>query len=245
MLLFVTLLHSHWLAENDRKTAYEYVTKYGIKSIDDLKKAYNNGDIELNDQILLGLKYHGVYKQNIPRKEIDDTYEFLKTSTHEFNKDMDIIICGSYRRGLPTSNDVDVIITHKNIKTKLDIATKPNYLIDFVKFLHNKKFLVDDMTYEDYESKYMGFSKFKKNPVRRIDIRYIPHDSYYTAILYFTGPGDYNAKMRNTAKLLGFKLNEYGLYKINGKRKIKLKINSEQDVFNHLELEYLEPKDRL
>lgn len=228
-----------------RKKAYKLVIKYNIKSIKDLKNAYNNGEIKLNEQILIGLKYYDVYKQNIPRKEIDDIYEYLKKKLIELDYKLNIIICGSYRRGKKTSNDIDVLITHKNIKTKFDLKTKHNYLYDYVNLLKQDKFLIDDLTFEKYESKYMGFSKYKKKPIRRIDIRYIPYESYYPAILYFTGSGEFNTKMRNTAKLLGYKLNEYGLYKIN-KNNIKklIKVKSEKDIFNKLGMEYLEPNER-
>ena len=40
------------------------------------------------------------------------------------------------------------------------------------------------MTDKNIETKYMGFSKFKDNPVRRIDIRYVPYSSYHSAIFY-------------------------------------------------------------
>ena len=57
--------------------AYDLVKKDNIKSINELIKAYDNHEIELNNQIVLGLKYHNVYKQKIPREEINDTYTFL------------------------------------------------------------------------------------------------------------------------------------------------------------------------
>ena len=52
----------------------------GIKSVKQLKKMYKSGEKELNDKILLGLKYYKKYKQNIPRKEIDEIYKFLNKS---------------------------------------------------------------------------------------------------------------------------------------------------------------------
>jgi DNA polymerase/3'-5' exonuclease PolX len=51
--------------------------------------------------------------------------------------------------------------------------------------------------------------------------------------------------MRQIAINMGYKLNEYGLYKIKKNTKlVKMKINSEKDVFDYLGLEYLAPQYR-
>ena len=87
----------------------------------------------------------------------------------------------------------------------------------------------------------MGFSKFKDNFIRRIDIRYIPYHSYHYALLYFTGSSDLNKKMRELAKSKELKLSEYGLFDKNNK---KFKVKSERDIFKKLGLEYLPPRLR-
>ena len=87
----------------------------------------------------------------------------------------------------------------------------------------------------------MGFAKYKQNPVRRIDIRFVSYDAYYSALLYFTGSAELNKKMRTIAKKLNLKLSEYGLFKEDG---TKIKINSEEDFFQKLDLPFIEPKYR-
>lgn len=230
------------------KKAFELVTEYGIKSIDALKKAYNDGIIELNDQIVIGLRYYDIYKQNIPRSEIDKMNVYLDKKSKEVDKLLSITICGSYRRGKPTSNDIDVLITHPKIKTKLQLISNDNYLLKFVKKLKDDKFILDDLTDKDFEIKYMGYCKYKNKedyPVRRIDIRYIPYESYPASLQYFTGSANFNQKIRTVAIQLGYLLNEYGLYKlVNGKKK-KIKLESEKDIFDKLGLEYLPPEKRV
>jgi len=232
------------------RTAYNLVTKYGIKSIKDLKKAYNNGTVELNNIILTGLKFHDVYKQNIPRAEIDLIKKYIETKVKGVNKKLEMTICGSYRRLKPTSNDIDVLLYHPDIKTKLQLQQQGdnNYLHQLTALFRKEKFLLGDITDKDYEIKYMGFCRYKNKkeyPVRRIDIRYIPYDSFYSAILYFTGSGNFNQKMRRLAEQLGYMLNEYGLFKLDGLKKIKMKVNSEKDIFDILGMEYLPPEKRI
>ena len=232
------------------KLAKKFVTEYKIRSIPELKKAIKKGDIEVNDKIKLGLKYYGVVDNVIPRKEITQTEKYLKKIIKGIDKNIELTICGSYRRGKSTSGDIDVLIVHPDLDTlsKAKNPTKydlPDYLKLFVEKLTKEQFILDHMTDKNYITKYMGFSKFGDNPVRRIDIRLIAYDSLPTALLYYTGPYELNTYMREEAIKRNMKLNEYGLYKIltDGKEKM-IKITSEEDVFEKLGMDYLDPIER-
>ena len=86
----------------------------------------------------------------------------------------------------------------------------------------------------------MGICKLQNNELFRIDIRFIPYSSFYSAILYFTGSKDFNKKMRQVAINLGYTLNEYGLFN----KKKQFSVNSEKDIFDYLGLEYIKPSER-
>lgn len=221
--------------------AKKLVKQYKIKSIEDLIERNKIGEIKLNDKLLMGLKYYGVYQKNIPRKEIDQIKEYITNLIKEYYPEYIITFCGSYRRGKTTSNDIDILITNRK-------DNKKNNLKIIVELLKDKKFLVDDLTDRSPITKYMGFCKYKNNPIRRIDIRYMPYENYYTALLYFTGSDNLNRKMRYIAKKRNYKLNEYGIYKLeinHGKiLEKKIKIESEKEVFNILNIEYLKPENR-
>lgn len=227
------------------KTAYKLAKKYNIKNVDELRTAYNSGEIELTDKIILGLKYHGVYQTQIPRSEIDKVNEYLNNMIIKIDAKLKLIICGSYRRQKQVSNDIDVLIYHTDIKTKKDIIDKENYLKKFVSLLSKDKFLLDAID-PDFEVKYMGFSQLKEKnrtfPIRRIDIRYVPYESLYYAMLYFTGPYEFNTKMRSLAEELGYKLSEYNLTKLDDKTIIKS--YSEKEIFDKLGMEYITPEKR-
>lgn len=239
-----------------RSHAVELVDKYKVKSVSDLMKKHKKGEIELNDKIQLGLKYHGVYQENIPRDEIKQVNKFLNRVVRKMNKQCGLddsnkfcmIICGSFRRKKPFSGDIDVLLTKFDSKIK-DTKKNSSYLPHFVHKLKkprrqndNKPFLLDDMTDKNIVTKYMGFSKYLDNHVRRIDIRFIPYDSYHTAILYFTGSGELNKKMRQIAKNQGYKLSEYELSDIKTKKKVK--VTSEEDIFKKLGMDYIKPEFR-
>jgi len=223
-----------------RVKAYELYTKHNIKSIEDLKKAVKDKKIELPETIIKGIKYVDQIEGNIPRDEMDQIYSYLLKTGIEMDPEMDVRICGSYRRERETSGDIDVIIAHPKIKTKKQ-AEESDLMKRFIELLENKKFIIDSFTSETVPTKYMGVCKINKL-LRRIDIRFIPQESYYTAILYFTGSGDFNKRMRSVALSMGYTLNEYRL--LDNQNKI-LKVESEQDVFKHLNMEYLMPIHRI
>lgn len=236
-----------------RATALDFI-KQGVKSVEDLKNKIAKGEIEPNEKILLGVKYYGKFLGNIPREEIDKVKKLIKKVIDKMNKDYELDetnkyifeICGSYRREKPTSGDIDVLIS--KIGTKMDSPDEINHLDRIIKKLKeplksnsNEPLLVDDITDKNYETKYMGFARYKDNPFRRIDIRYVAYDVFPSALLYFTGSAELNLKMRKIAKKLKLKLSEYGLTKEDGTR---LKISSEYDVFKILQIEYLPPNLR-
>jgi DNA polymerase beta len=222
-----------------RKKAYDLFKNHNITSVKELKEKYKNGSLDLPNNIIKGLKYVDKIKEQIPREDIDYLDEIMSKITLEISPKLFGTTCGSYRRGNKTSNDIDYIITHTDLITKKDVL-KHNYLEDFVKALKKKKIIVDSLTGDDVPTKYMGICKIK-GILRRIDIRYIPYESYYSALLYFTGSKSTNQKMRQVAIINGYLLNEYGLFDENNKM---IHVNSEKDIFDHLGMEYLSPDQR-
>ena len=202
---------------------------------------------KLNSHQLLGVKYFHDMSQKIPREEVQRAEKILQTTATYMNSEMIITLCGSYRRGRLKSGDIDCLITHPKIASMEDLDTYPdNILSRFVELLTNVGFLVDHLT--DYgRSKYMGFcivkqQKKKTNIARRIDIRFIPYNSYGAAILYFTGSKTFNTQMRTWAMSKGFSLNEYGLKKISDGSFLECK--TEEEVFKILNYPYKKPEDR-
>jgi DNA polymerase beta len=226
------------------KTAAKFIKKYKIGSVDDLKVLAKKGKVKLTDQIKLGLKYHGIYQENIPRKETEKIKAYLQKTIKKIDKKLELHICGSYRRGREVSGDIDVLIFHPDLNSHKNMDKIAEYLVQIVNALSENNFLLDHLTDPKSGTKYMGFSQLEGCPVRRIDIRMLPYESYYTALLYFTGPFELNAYMRDIAKKMGLLLNEYGLYQ---KKKDKLKtipIDSEETVFKKLGLKPLAPDER-
>ena len=209
-----------------------------ITSVKDFIELVKKEKIKVSNTVKLGIKYYKKLKFDIPRQEITKTLDFLEKKIDEIDDSIIIQICGSYRRQKLTSNDIDVLVTIPTLLTE-NKQEEEIIIQEIVKKLHNDNFLIDDITPESTD-KYMGFCKYNNFPIRRIDIRFIPFLSWYPAILYFTGSKELNLIMRNKAKKLGYKLNEYGIYKNNK----NIYVESEKEIFDLLDMKYLEPQER-
>lgn len=81
---------------------------------------------------------------------------------------------------------------------------------------------------------------------RRIDIRIIPIDQFFCALLYFTGSDIFNQQMRFLAMERGYTLNEHALRRLGatGVPGEPLPVASEEDVFDYIGMSYRKPQDR-
>jgi len=128
--------------------AKKFVDEEGIMSLSDLKKNYE----KLNNHQKIGLKYFDDFSKRIPRREVEQIEKVVLDCLIEIDKRLEGKICGSYRRGVDTSGDVDILITHPDYheenKKNSDLLTK------IVELLHKKNVLTDDISFGNL--KYMG-----------------------------------------------------------------------------------------
>jgi DNA polymerase/3'-5' exonuclease PolX len=220
------------------KRATEWYGK-GYRSIENIKKDIKLGKIKSTHHIDIGLKYYKDFRLRIPRNEVKQIGDIFKTILKKIDKNLVCKICGSYRRGLTSSGDIDIIITNPKIK---GLISKERYLSKVVEECIKNKLIIDNLTSLG-EKKYMGVCKLNKtSKARRIDIRCVNSYEYYAAIIYFTGSAKFNIYLRNKALKKGYKLNEYNLEKISNKQKIYIKY--EKELFEILDIEYVSPKKR-
>lgn len=230
-----------------KRKAYALYKQYGVKSIKDLKNLYEAGKISLSDTVVKGLKYYDLVNYEIPREEMQEIDIYLHSVLARIDPELLGVMCGSYRRLAPMSGDIDFLIVHPEVHMKskehpsTNIKMYINYLGLYIAILKSESFIVETLTNEEGSEMFMGFCRYKDNPVRRIDIKFFPYESYYTALLYFTGPKNFTVRMRKKARLMGYLLNDLGLYNKEG---TILVVNSEKDVFEYLGMTYISPDER-
>lgn len=208
--------------------------KINITCINDLKNAIENKQYKSTHHINVGLKYYQDFQKRIPREEIDQFKEYFEKVFKLLNLQYDIT--GSYRRGNKDCGDIDILVT-KNVIEDNIIKKITNELLKL------KILVKDGILTPTAKKKFMGTCclPIENSIKRRLDIRIIDYDSYYPALLYFTGSDENNKRMRLEAIKLNMKLNEYGLFKDDE----KLKVISEKDIFDYLNLKFLEPCERM
>lgn len=217
--------------------AKELVEKHSITSVEELKE---KGLHLLNEKQKLGVKYHDDFSLRIPRKEMLRHESLLKDSVEKISKGLAVELMGSFRRGLSSSGDIDVLVTYDANAIKED----PQELFkSFIHSLKEAKYLHEDFAYGP--KKYNGTAKLPRfKHYRRIDLMLTQPAQVPFALLYFTGSQKFNIAMRNVALSKGMTLNEYGLRFLSTNEPVTHTFETEEDVFQYLGLQYVPPVNR-
>jgi DNA polymerase (family 10) len=76
----------------------------------------------------------------------------------------------------------------------------------------------------------------------QVDVRVVAAESFGAALQYFTGSKEHNVALRQRALKMGFTLNEYGLFTLDGDRRVAG--DSEEGVYAALNLSWIPPELR-
>ncbi|XP_060533712.1 DNA polymerase beta-like [Cylas formicarius] len=214
----------------------------GITSLEDLHKHPE----KLTHHQLIGLKYFEDFEKKIPRNEIEQIESQIKNQLEDIDPKFEVTICGSYRRGKSESGDIDALITHIDYNSSIiDKKHKNQVLKTIVDKLMQCHLITDTLSLG--ETKFMGTCQLNPSlPTRRLDIRFVPFDQYYCAVLYFTGSDLFNQNMRHHALEQGFTLNEYTLRPLGltGRSGEPVEILSEKCIFDVIDYPYKSPEER-
>ncbi|KAK5658777.1 hypothetical protein OQA88_1588 [Cercophora sp. LCS_1] len=250
-----TAIASRWLAQ-------------GFRTLDDLLSRAT--DLTPNQR--LGIERYDDFNTRIPRAEVSAIGSFVKREAAKLDPAVELVIGGSYRRGSPSSGDVDFIVTKKGTTEAMDLVP---FLEDLVLVLEQKGFLVATLAALHStrrpskdgpgskwhgccvlpESEYgtLGFKEPREKPIwRRIDFLIVPESEYGAALIYFTGNDIFNRSMRLLAGKKGMRLNQRGLYKevMRGKGRVKVtegelvEGRDEKRIFEILGIRWREPSER-
>ena len=235
----------------------------GYRTLDDLRA---NGVVDaMPHHPKLGVRYYHDFLLKIPYDEVAEIgRQACETIVSSVDRSLQFTVCGSHRRGVPMSGDIDCLLTHP--LSSSDSGEGYLYLQRAGEALRRSGLLID--TLSEGPTKLMGVCRARgaaaTTPARRIDIRWVAHDSFPPALLYFTGSSVFNTQMRIIALKEGYTLNEYGLFKggeaTGGGAAVAAKAASgspskatagksvaltcEKDVFDVLGIEYCGPPNR-
>lgn len=141
-----------------------------------------------------------------------------------------VAYAGSLRRGKETIGDIDILASAKE-PAKLMEAFRTRDEVAKVLASGETKTSVQTTT---------GV---------QVDLRVVPLDRFGAALQYFTGSKEHNVALRERAISRGFKLNEYGLFKVGADGAVAddaepAAAREEKDIYAALGLDWMEPTMR-
>ena len=215
------------------RTAATLWKEAGITSIDELEAAARSGALagvprlgaRSVERILASLdarREHGVRGRR-PRLDVEALAAELLSLVCALPGVERAEIAGSFRRGRDTVKDLDVLVSTREPEAVLRaFATLP--LVERV--------LVRGATKCSVEAD-SGF---------QVDCRAVAPEEFGAAMQYFTGSQAHNIRLRARALRMGMLLNEYGVFMIDGNRRIAG--DTEQGVYEALGLHWVPPDER-
>ncbi|KAL1860428.1 hypothetical protein Daus18300_009202 [Diaporthe australafricana] len=237
----------------------------GFRTLDDLLR---KASLTPNQRV--GIDHYQDLNTRIPRSEVKALGDHVKDEAARIDKDVELLIGGSYRRGADSSGDIDFIITKAGTTSSEELL---RFLDMLVVSLTRKGFLTAELAshnsrgsrhHKDGDgSKWHGCCVLPPlsgsendseghTPWRRIDFLLVPETEYGAALIYFTGNDIFNRSLRLLASEKGMRLNQRGLYRdvIRGPGRQKLSEGvlvegkSERKIFEILGVSYREPHER-
>jgi DNA polymerase (family 10) len=202
-----------------------------VKSVDGLEAAIRKGRLaglpgiqkKTEENILKGIE---LIKRGNERRPLghalplaEDIVRRLKDTAPVDN----IEVAGSIRRRKDTVKDIDILTTSKRPEAVMDA---------FVKLPLVSRVLMHGPTKS---------SVITEEGIQ-VDLRVVDGDSFGAALQYFTGSKQHNIKLREMAVRAGIKINEYGVFKGPGEKRIGGK--KEEDVYKALKLPFIPPELR-
>jgi DNA polymerase/3'-5' exonuclease PolX len=209
-------------------------------NISSLEELVMRQAILLNSKQQLGLKYYSDISHRIPRREIDNHKLFLREVLRSIDPRANLIVVGSYLRGVKTSGDIDVLLYHPDNDKKL--------FKKFITTLKQVEYITAELLFGS--KKFAGMVKLDGHKYnRRLDVLFTSTEELPFAQLYFTGSGSFNVLMRKIAIEQGYRLNEHSIKYLDSvtkkpTEKVHHHFNTEKDIFEFLGIQYLKPSER-
>lgn len=204
--------------------------KLNIKNVHDLEKAIRQQKLrtiagfgEKTEQTLSeGIKLFRTKPKRFLYASAAAVVNEIKTEFKKYAFVQRVEIAGSFRRGKETVGDLDFLV----------VSSQPKKVMGVFTSFPGTKVIAKGSTK----------SSIRLANNMQIDLRVVNEKEFGSALLYFIGNKDHNIELRKLALKKGYTLNEYGLFKIHGKKWVAGR--SEEEVYHKLGLKYMEPELR-
>jgi len=212
------------------RLAWRLYTEAGIQSIEELERALVEHKLQglrgfgakMEKKLLDGIQMYRQLSGRIPLYLALPIVHNVITYLKGHAKFVDIAPAGSLRRGRADIGDCDVLVATDDPIPVMEA---------FVKMPGVSQVLAKGDT---KASVFTGGLQ--------VDLRAVPVESWGAALQYFTGSKAHNIKLRELAIKKGYKLNEYGLFKMDTDEKVAGR--TEEEIYSALGLPWIPPTMR-
>lgn len=205
---------------------------YRVSTIDELERLCREQKLrvlprmgaKLEEKVLRSISQ---YRQRTGRYLLsyaEGVAQELAAVFHEVRGVEAVTPAGSLRRGRETVGDLDLLVTGPNATAVLD---------RFIAYPSVEEVLSRG---ENKASAKVGREGLQ------VDVRALAPESFGAAMQYFTGSKDHNVAVRTRAVKMGFKLSEYGLYRVADDSKVAGE--TEAQIYEALGLGWIPPELR-
>ena len=205
---------------------------YRVSTIDELERLCREQKLrvlprmgaKLEEKVLRSISQ---YRQRTGRYLLsyaEGVAQELAAVFHEVRGVEAVTPAGSLRRGRETVGDLDLLVTGPNPTAVLD---------RFIAYPSVEEVLSRG---ENKASAKVGREGLQ------VDVRALAPESFGAAMQYFTGSKDHNVAVRTRAVKMGFKLSEYGLYRVADDSKVAGE--TEAQIYEALGLGWIPPELR-
>lgn len=213
------------------KTALLLHQKLGITTVDQLEQACRDGLVrklprlgaKTEANILKGIALIRRTKERQPIGRVLPLAQEILDALRALKDVRELAVAGSLRRMKETIGDIDLVATSgRPERVMATFTTLPRVKQVLAKGPTRSSVVLDSGV--------------------QADVRVVEPESFGAALQYFTGSKDHNVKVRERAVRHGLKMNEYGVFRVKGGR--RLAGRTEEEVYEAVGLPYIPPEVR-
>ncbi|HUU53631.1 MAG TPA: DNA polymerase/3'-5' exonuclease PolX [Armatimonadota bacterium] len=205
----------------------------GIFTVEELEEAAQAGRLrdlpgmgeKTEQEILRGIAHRREYSK---RTDLGLAWEMADSIMGQIREGApveEMAAAGSLRRMKETIGDIDILVTSDDPEAVMERFVSLQLVSEVVARGPTKSTIVTTAGIQ-------------------ADIRVVPPESFGAALQYFTGSKQHNVALRDFAVRKKIKLNEYGVFRVEGEKEERLGGRTEEEMYGALELPLIPPEMR-
>jgi len=225
------------------KLASRLVKERRLSSVEDLRRAVQDGRFVPNELQRVGVRHHEGLRRPLSLRRAREVFERVAHAIHDRCglRSLDpgaTRPLGSLRREVSRVGDVDLLVY---VKEDRDFEALARRL--------PRVFGADYLATIKAGATRYSFVLRHRDGVHQLDVfRARDRVEWASTLLHGTGSADFNETMRGKAKRRGYLLNEYGLFPTDDRGRAggeeRLRLTSEEQIFSRLQMPYVRPCER-